>query len=422
MSAVSTTPAPTTRLAYLISRYPAVTHAFILEEVRALRAAGVDVEPVAVQRARPEDLLSPSDREEYERTHALRPTTPARVAADHARAFAQAPLAYMGTLARALRLSSGGARAVLWQLFYFAEAILLWAWMDERRLRHVHVHFANPASDVAMLAVAFGDRAGTGGDRWTWSFTAHGPSELRDPVRNRLAAKVSAASAVVCTSDFTRSQLAIAAPSQWEKLRTVRCGVDLDVFARDGRPPAAGDGLRILNVAGMRPQKGQAVLLEALAILRRDGVDASLVIVGDGPERSQLEARVAELGLEEHAVLAGAVGHDTIPRYMREADVFCLPSFAEGLPTVLLESMASGLPVVATYVAGIPELVEDGRSGLLVPAGRADLLAGALARLAGDPALRDELARAAREQVAARYELRRQVDELRDVLAAVAAR
>jgi glycosyltransferase involved in cell wall biosynthesis len=408
------------RCAYLVSRYPAVTHTFVQMEVRALRAAGVDIHTVAVRRAQPGDLLSPADAEEFRTTHALLPASPVRVVADHLRAFGRGPLAYLRILAAALRLSVGGARAVLWQLFYFAEAAMLLAWMEARGLRHVHVHFANPAADVAMLTARLGNALGLG--RWTWSLTIHGPTEFNDMVTSKLGAKVRDAALVVCTSDYARSQVAIAAPQEWAKLRTVRSGIDVGAFSPDGADTARSGPLEVLNVAAMSPRKGQALLLDAVAALRSRGLDVRLTIVGDGPERAGLEARRAELGLAGHATFTGAVGHDEIHGHLRRADVFCLPSFAEGVPTVLMEAMASAVPVIATYIAGVPELVQDGHSGLLVSAGRADALAEAIERLADDPSLRARLGAAGRKRVASAYELRRSAAELRKAFAGVLER
>src|SRR4051794_39574402 len=162
------------RVAYLVSRYPAVTHTFVLGEVRALRDAGVQVQTMSVRRASEKDVLSDVDRQEASTTHALLPAPVGRLLADHARAFVRHPMAYTRTLAHALALSTGGARALLWQLFYFAEAIMAWSWLRNRGIRHLHVHFANPASDVAMLTTRFGSAAAGRGERWTWSVTMHG--------------------------------------------------------------------------------------------------------------------------------------------------------------------------------------------------------------------------------------------------------
>jgi hypothetical protein len=214
------------RVAYLTSRYPAVSHTFIAREVRGLRELGVDVCTYAVRGAAAGDALSPGDRAELARTVALLPTTPGRLAGAHARALARAPLAYLRTLAGSVRLSTGGLRATLWRLFYFAEAMLLWDSCRAGRIGHVHVHFPNVAADVAMLAAGFGAAAGRGPR--TWSLSVHGPTEFFDVRGHRLAEKVADARFVVCISDFARSQvMGVVEPAQWPKLHVVRLGVDL---------------------------------------------------------------------------------------------------------------------------------------------------------------------------------------------------
>jgi colanic acid/amylovoran biosynthesis glycosyltransferase len=396
------------RAAYLVSRYPSQTHTFILNEVRAMREAGVRVETVSIRRVSPEALLADADRREFERTHALLPVPPAQLVRAHARALRHRPFAYMRTLVSALRDSPGGARATLWQLFYFAEAMLLWAWLGDRGVRHIHVHHANVSSDVAMLACRFAN--------WTWSLTVHGPTEFADVPGHKLRLKTEAADAVICVSDYARSQLlSIVDGDVRGRLPTVHCGVDIERFSP--RDPAPVEGpFSVLTVAQLARRKGIDVLLDAVALLRERDVPVEAVIVGDGDERRSLEARARRLGLDDAVTFAGAVGQDRIPDYYARASVFCLPSFAEGIPIVLMEAMARELPVVATAIMGVPELVVHGRNGLLVPPARADELAAALEELARDPALREQLGREARERVAEAFELRSSVRGLLDVL------
>jgi glycosyltransferase involved in cell wall biosynthesis len=403
------------RCAYLVSRYPAVTHTFILGEVRGMRAAGVEVDTASVRRQQPEEVLSPADEREFRTTHALLPTTSGRLVTDHARALRRSPRAWLRTLAAALRMNVRGARGALWQVFYFAEALLLWAWMDRRGLRHVHVHFANPAADVAMLAVRFGNAAGP--EHWSWSLTVHGPTELEDPRGHKLGLKARDAVLVVCTSQFARAAVARAAGGAADNLRVVHCGIDVQAFSPNARAKRLEGPLELMNVAAMSARKGQALLLDALADLRAQAVDVRLTIVGDGPERGALEAQARALGVADRVAFEGAVAHQRIASYLHRADVFCLPSYAEGVPTVLMEAMASGLAVVATRVYGIPELVEDGRSGLLVPPGDAGALAEAIARLAENAEMRAALGAAARDRVTSTFEERRAAVEVRDTLA-----
>lgn len=411
------------RVAYVCSRYPAVSHTFVLREVLALRRSGVEVDTFSIRRADPADVLAPADREALDTTFAILPPRPARLALAHLRALALAPSAYAATLRRALALAPPGARNRLWRLFYFAEAIVLAREAERRGAQHLHAHFANVGADVSLLAAYFGAAAGRGAR--TWSFTMHGPAELYDVREHRLREKVDAASFVACISDFARSQLmGLTAPREWGKLHVVHCGLDTADFSAAARDRVSEDGkqsgpLRILNVGRLTGVKGHPVLLEAVARLRRAGRDVRVTIVGDGPERQELERLARELGVADAVELPGAVGQDRIRDFFAHADVFCVPSFAEGVPVVLMEAMAMELPVVATRVMGVPELVTEGEHGLLVPPARADLLAEALDALADDPAGRARMGAAGRRKVQAEFEQDASAARLAELFGAV---
>ena len=242
----------------------------------------------------------------------------------------------------------------------------------------------------------------------------HGCTELFDESPHRLPRKIRDAALVVCNSDFTRAQLMkLVERGDWSKLRVVRCGVDAGAVARPVRR-ADGGPLRVLSVGRLVRGKGHAVLLDALARLRDDGVETLTTLVGDGPERGPLERLAAELRLDVR--FAGAVGQDEVRAFYEDAELFCLPTFAEGLGVVLLEAMAFGLPVVSTLVMGVPEVVEDGETGLLVRPGRPDLLAEALVRLAAAPELRDRMGRAGRRCVLEEFDVHRQAERVAALL------
>ena len=400
--------------AYLVSRYPSVTHTFVTGEVRALRATGMRVEPATVRRVPEDEALSAADRQERESTWALLPAPPLRLAGSHVVALARAPLAYLSTLVAAVRMAHAGGRARLWQVFYFAEAMMLWRWMRRRGVRHVHVHHANVSADVAMLACRYANRAGAD-PSWTWSITIHGPTELYDVDAHKLAQKVADASAVVCISDFARSQVAaLADPAALAKVHTVRCGIDLPAFQPAAERP--GSSAEILCVAAMSRRKGHVVLLDALPRVLERVPAARLTLAGDGPEREFLKTRARDLDVADAVRFLGAVEHDRMPALYEAADVFCLPSFAEGIPIVLMEAMAMEIPVVATRIMGVPELVEHERSGLLVSPARADALADALVRLLTDPPLRREMGRAGRRRVEAHHDRAASAESLRGIL------
>lgn len=281
----------------------------------------------------------------------------------------------------------------------FAAAIQMWDGLDQRGIRHLHVHFAGSPCHVAALLAAFGNGVRRDGSAWTWSASMHGPVEFADMTGLRLRERVRDALFVVAISDFARSQLLSLLPTnQWDKVRVVRCGIDIASFAPRGASHEAGH-LRILYVGTLIPRKGQPVLLEALSALGRHNVEARLTLVGQGPERPALERLAQRLGVSDRVTFTGGLDHDRVREQYVLADVFCLPSFAEGVPVVLMEAMATGLPVVTTRIAGISELVEDGVHGFLARPGRADDLEQALAHLAADPALGRRMGESGRAKV-----------------------
>jgi glycosyltransferase involved in cell wall biosynthesis len=402
-------------IGYLTDCYPATSHTFVQREVLALRALGVDVHTFSTHRAGPEHVLSQDDREAFATTFALLPISPRALLRAHAGALSDAPRAYVRAAAFALSLGRG-ARGRLWQLFYFAEAVLLWRQCAARGIRHVHAHFTRPAADAALLAAHLGTLA-DGGAPWTWSFSAHG-ADIYDTDPAALAAKVRDARFVVCVSRYGRAQLTkLVSEEHWPKLRVVHCGIDLTRYPPSvDRAARATSSLRILTVGRLVAVKGQAVLLDAFARLLAGGVDAELTIVGDGPLRADLQETVRRLGVGERVRFAGRVGQDDLLACYEAADVFALTSLAEGIPVVLMEAMATELPVVASDITGIPELVGDGEEGLLVRAGDAVGFAAALAMLARDPDRRARMGRLARRRVEAEFELRRSADDLHRVM------
>lgn len=375
-----------TEVAYLTSRYPDVSHTFVRREVAAVRDAGVGVRTFSVRAGR---ALSADDRAELDATTTLLPAqwrTAARVAAAHPTQFGALVTDAIGRTTDPLLAARRAAYAI--------EAVELWYELRDTPVRHVHAHFANVAADVARLTARFGNATG---DRWTWSFTMHGPTEFGDARWFQLARKAGDADFVACISDYCRSQLfGLVPPARWDRFHIVHCGIDPARFGAVDRTGRTGT-CTVLCVGRLVPEKAQALLLRAAATV--DG--CRVVLVGDGPERASLERLAAELRAD--VTFTGAVGQDEILEHYAAADIFCLPSFAEGVPVVLMEAMATGLPVISTTIAGIPELVRNGESGILVPPGRVDLVAGGLRQLIGDPSLRSRMGAAGRAGVLADY-------------------
>jgi glycosyltransferase involved in cell wall biosynthesis len=405
------------RLAYLMSHYPAISHAFVLREVQHVRAAGLDVQTLSIHRAREADLLSEADRRAAATTYSVLPTSVGRLALAHVDALVRSPRRYLSTLALAMRTGTPGARERLWHLFYFAEAMILLRHCRRAGIAHIHAQFADSATDVAMLVTYYRRGKRIGGQECSWSLAVHGSVEFYNVARHALASKLARARFAVAISDFGRSQLMTLAPSErWQHIHVVRCGVDPRVYVPPPERPGSDRHVEILFVGRLLHGKGLSLLFEAIAELRRRKLGVSASIVGDGPARGELQAVARRLGLSEHVRFLGAVGQDDLRQLYGGADIFCLPSFAEGIPVVAIEAMAMELPVVTTRIMGIPELVTDGTEGLLVPPGRVDPLTEALERLVRAPEERRQMGRAARRKVEREYDVARSAKRLRAVL------
>jgi glycosyltransferase involved in cell wall biosynthesis len=399
---------PLCNVGYVTHTYPSISHTFVLREVQGLRRLGGRVVTFSIHRPSPDELLSEADREESSQTLSILPISWLTLLRVHLAAVGSSPRAYLSTVLHSLQQGGSDPRRWLRQLFYFAEAIILWSHARRAGVRHLHAHLANVAADVCWLATRFANGSGRDG-RWQWSFTMHGPTEFFEVSRFNLRGKVAAADLVICISDFCRSQLMMLSSAQhWPKLRVVHCGVDLDEYRF--RLPAvrsANDPVSILSVGRLVPDKGQALLIEALSQLRTNGVDARLTLVGGGPDRGRLEQLSHLIGVADHVSFTGPRGQGDLPALFAEHDIFCLPSFAEGIPVVFMEAMAIGVTVVATRVAGIPELIDEGKTGFLVPPGRPDRIADAIADIASSRTDVRQLSTQAREVVTASFDATR---------------
>jgi colanic acid/amylovoran biosynthesis glycosyltransferase len=395
-------------LAYLVSEYPGVSHTFILREIRRLRAMNSDIRVASINQCRrPTAQLTEEERQEMAATYYVKKAGVSGALRAHWFVLASRPIAYLRGLGFALRLAGGDIKRLLFAIFYFVEAVMLGRWMERQGLRHVHVHFANPAAQVALIASrVFAIR---------YSLTVHGPDEFYDTQGHNLTEKVAGASFVCCISYFAISQLKLLSPSsEWSKFELTPLGVDPKVFA-----PCpfrfVPEPFEILCVGRLVAAKGQHILLEAIDRLVHKDFRVRLRLVGDGPERKPLELEVRRRGLSEHVIFEGSVNEDRIREFYRGADAFVLASFAEGVPVVLMEAMAMEIPCVTTYVGGIPQLIQNEVDGLLVAPSDVNALTSAIERLIGDPALRIRLATAARERVFKHYNLGPNVSRLRAI-------
>jgi colanic acid/amylovoran biosynthesis glycosyltransferase len=395
------------RVAYLVNQYPAVSHSFIRREVAAHEAQGIHVERFSI-RPPPARLVDPDDQAEQARTRVLLGRGMPRLAAAFLLTAIATPGAWLRTLRAAVRLGRRSERGVLRHFVYVAEASLLSRWIRAAGgVSHLHAHFGTNSAAVAMFTRMLGGPP--------YSFTAHGPEEFDHPAELSLAEKIDRSAAVVAVSSFGRSQLCRwVPPEQWSKIHVVHCGVDRDFLAMGPQPIA--DNRRLVCVGRLAPQKGQLLILEALARLRAEGVELELVLAGDGELRGAIERRLRELNLTSSVRITGWISNEMVRAELVAARALLLPSFAEGLPVVLMEALALGRPAITTYVAGIPELVENGVNGWLVPAGSTDELVRAIkAALSTTPAELERMGRAGAAAVAAHHDAAREAGRLAEL-------
>ncbi len=382
------------RVAYLVNRYPGASHSFIRREIRALEAHGLTVLRYSLRPAGP-DLVDEEDIEEAGRTRTLLAEPARRLLADMAAAAIAFPAGLFRSLSVALKTGWRSERGLVWHVFYWGEAAVLARRLRLERADHLHAHFGTNSATVAMLA---GELTGI-----PWSFTVHGPDEFDRPEAIALGQKIARARFVCAVSSFGRSQLLRwAARQDWPKVRIVRCGLDAAYVKAVASPVPAAP--RLLSVARLSAQKGTSLLIEAAAALRASGTRFELRLVGDGPLRAELEEEIAARGLGDCVRITGWLSGEAVRQEIESCRALVLASFAEGLPVVLMEAMALARPVIATFVAGIPELVVPRQTGWLAPAGDAPALAAAMKEaLEADPAVLARMGEAGREQVLRRH-------------------
>lgn len=398
------------RVAYLVNQYPKGSHTFIRREIVALEQLGVSVERFSVRRC-PEDLVDSADLEERDRTRVILSGGWVGLLATAAVELARQPLRGLRAFRMASRIGWRSDRGWLRHMAYLAEACVLRAWLREARIPHLHAHFGTNSAAVAMLCRELGGPP--------YSITVHGQEEFDKPEAISLGEKVERSAFTATISAYSRSQIyRHTDPSHWAKIHVVRCGVDESYAQTPDAPPSAR---RLIYVGRLCPGKGLTLMLEAASRLRADGLDFEIALAGDGPMRSDLEQRIEQLGLGHTIRLLGWCDGPRVRRELVVSRALVLPSFAEGLPLVLMEALAAGRPVVSSRLAGIPELVRDGESGWLVTPGDVDELAEAMRRALEAPAeLLERFGATGFQRVRRLHDVRGQAAVLRDLFAAAA--
>jgi colanic acid/amylovoran biosynthesis glycosyltransferase len=388
-------------IVYLVNQYPAVTHTFIRREIHALEALGIRVMRTALRSGG--NLVDPLDLAERQNTHQLL-ARPLGLVSSMLRTAITKPARLLKAAVLTLRMAWRSDRSMLLHLASLAESCRLAGIVRHARARHIHAHFGTNPAEVAMLAATIADV--------TFSFTVHGYDEYDKPQFIALRLKISRARFVACVSHYGRSQLL-----RWcrdadrNKIHLIHCG--LDVAALPPPQRAVVPSMRFVCVARLCREKAQETLLAAARLLKSRGRRFEIVLVGDGDTRGALETIIARDGLHDCVRLTGWLDGEAVRREMRAARALVVPSFAENLPVVIMEAMALERPVIATFIAGIPELVIPGENGWLVPASDAEALATAMERcLDASPEELERLGRNGRARVGEFHDVNREAKRL----------
>jgi colanic acid/amylovoran biosynthesis glycosyltransferase len=355
------------RIAYVVNQYPAVSHSFIRREILALEQLGVEVDRYSI-RAAQGGLVDSGDLAEEKRTVSILAQGLFSLIMDVVRTAIRHPLIFLRTFGFAMHAAGMSPERLFRHLAYLAEACFLRQRLARDKVDHVHAHFGtNPATVVRLLRRLGGP---------SYSVTMHGPDEFNAAQFYDLPGKIAEAAATIAISDYGRGQLMMwSALADWDRLHVVRCGLDSALL--DHPSVLIGQAPRLCTVARLSEAKGIPILIEAAAALHREKIPFELHIVGEGPLRPLLEQRLIDLNLTDHVFLKGALSSEDVRSELLAARAMVLPSFAEGLPVVIMEALALERPVVTTRITGIPELVDD-ECGWLIPAGRVDILVAAM--------------------------------------------
>jgi len=367
-------------VAYLLNTYPMTSTTFIRREIEALEELGVTVQRYVVRKWDVR-LVDPQDVFEQSRAHyLLTANVDGLVRAVVKEAFVNSRGLYrsVGPWFRLVMNSKGG---LIRHVAYWMEAIYFRQVTERDRVNHVHVHFATNATAVAMLARVMGGP--------TYSFTVHGPDEFVQPQRLSFELKTRHAAFVLAISDYCKRQLiGLVGPENASKILVARCGLAIEEFPE--APLCGNDNQTFVCVGRLCPQKGQLLIPKAVAALRAQFPNLKVLLIGDGESRGEIQAAIVECGVQDQVEIRGWMANRDVLRLVRNSRALLLPSFAEGLPIVLMEALAICRPVITTSIAGTPELVDASCGWLISPGGEDALIDAMRSALECTPA---ELAR-----------------------------
>jgi len=358
------------KIGYLINQYPKVSHSFVRREILALEKQDLNIQRYSV-RDSADGLVDKRDIEEYKKTQTILNTPIVKVVSTVLKGLIKSPLTFFKLFIFALKIGVKSEAGIIKHGIYFVEALILAKLLKQDRVQHIHAHFGTNSTTVAMLASKF--------TNIPFSFTVHGPEEFDKPEFISLPTKIKEATFVAAISSFGRSQMYRLVDNKlWPKIKVVHCGLEPEFFNSIDTEINTNKNIPVNNIVcigRLCEQKGQALIIDALKIVKDKNIDFHLTLVGDGEMRKDIEEKIYKYSLNDQVTITGWMSSDQVKAEIIKAKFTILPSFAEGLPVVIMESMSLEKPVITTYIAGIPELIKHNNNGWLVPAGDVNSLA-----------------------------------------------
>lgn len=347
-------------IAYLMNTYPITSTTFVKNEIHALEQRGLDIKRYAVRKW-DQSLVDEGDIQEISKTTYLLKSGFLKLM----KSFITEVFLNLKGIIRVFpvwfQLLLNSRFLLVHHVAYLLEAVRLRQLTKKDNIGHIHVHFSTNSTAVALLCRCMGGP--------TYSFTVHGPDEFDAPQLSSLQLKIDKSKFVVAITEFCKSQLIRYSNfSYWQKIKVYRCGIVPEYFS--DFKPVSEENRRIVCVGRLSTLKGQLLLPEVVSKLKHRHPGLELVIVGDGPCRKDLEAAIKKFGVEDNFILQGWLSNKEVRETISSSRALVLPSFAEGLPIVFMEALALARPAIGTYIAGIPELIDE-KCGWLVPAGSA---------------------------------------------------
>ena len=384
------------RITYLINQYPKVSHTFIRREIIALEKQGFEIQRLAL-RGWDEKLIDLDDIAEQQKTAYVLKNGVLSLILSAAKVLVQSPIRFCSALWLAIKLGIKADRPILFHFIYFLEACKVYLEAKQFDSQHLHAHFGTNPSEIVMLVNALCELP--------YSFTVHGPEEFDRPQFLKLAEKINQSKFVVAISSFGRSQLMRWVDFlQWHKINIVHCGLEASFYnvpavAMPAKP-------RLVCVGRLCEQKGQLLLIEAAKNLNEQQLDFELILAGDGEMRAEIESLIVHYQLQDKVKITGWISSVEVRSIILDSQIFVLPSFAEGLPVVIMEAMSLRRPVISTYIAGIPELLIHRENGWLCVAGDVYNLADTMREALSTPiSTLQKMGDAAFERVIARHNI-----------------